>query len=177
VSELKLTSKIISGELMYLDELNKDHNVWIPKSKLSKYIFSTYMMLDESYFRVVMENRGITDYDKCSICGKTTSWINIFNGYATTCGVSCRNKYISNGNPNLVSVTNLGLITHKLNQFSICKYKVPRSIQSRIPNNITLEELIEFLHTNGCIWISGYNIKSIKYANSELKDLRLRNSL
>jgi len=172
----KLTSKVKDDEILYLDELSKD-KVWIPKSKLIQYIKSTYLVTPEIYYIEVMKSRGIDNFDKCVNCGRKTRWVGIFSGYTETCCTSCRNSVVSRGNPKIVTVTTNGKITHVVNQESLTKYKVPEEVQRRIPKDITLIELVEFLTSNGCTWISGYNSKSICYSNERYKNMKLANSL
>lgn len=177
MKKLKLTSKIEGDETYYLDELTKDSEIWIPKSKFIQYIKDTYLIDTKSYYNKVMESRGSSDFNKCKECGNPVRWINIFQGYSNTCTTQCRNKLLSRGRLDFVVVTRTGLITHVINQDTLTKFKVSKEIQSKIPENINLTELIEFLTENHCLWISGYNNRSIKYANPRHKNLKLKNSL
>ena len=173
----RLTSKIEGDNVLYLDELIKDEEIWIPKSKFIQYIKSTYLISPKDYFIEVMESKGIHDYNKCPNCGAETKWISLFSGYSKTCSTQCRNAILSKGNQDLVVVTKTGLITHVINQEILTKFKVNQEIQEEIGDGLTLPDLIEFLTENNCLWISGYNIRSIKYANVRDKNLRLKNSL
>lgn len=177
MKKLRLTSKIDdSGEMVYLDELSPDP-VWIPRAKLIQYLKSEYLLTPKLYFDAVMRKRGISDFDKCSICHGDLHWLNIFSGYTGTCSTQCRNLKVSKGNPELVIVTNKFTVTHIVNQESLTRYKVPYEVQANIPENLNLMELIAFLTENHCTWISGYNDRSIRYAREFDKTHKLTLSL
>lgn len=176
MSQFELEHKFVDGRYLYRDELS-EVEVWVPKSKFITYIKDTYHILPEEYYNLVMVNRGIDSFNRCKVCGNVTKFINIFKGYRDTCSVTCRNRLISRGNPELIIVTKRGSITHVVNQESLTKFKVDKEIQDLIPKDINLIQLIQFLTNNDCLWISGYNINSIKYASDELKYLRLKSIL
>jgi hypothetical protein len=168
--EIRLKNKFIDGEIYYLDELDNTKEVWIPKSRMPRYIKSTYNLSSKEYYDLVMSYRG-ESVGKCKICGKPTRWYNLYKGYAETCSVNCRNMLVSTSDNNIVTVTRSGIITNSVNHEFLTKYRLNNSVIKSIPNGLSLLNLINLFENNSSLWLAGYNGRSIQYAPNKMKNL------
>jgi hypothetical protein len=72
----------------YFDHLNPNNNIWIPKSKINKYLLNTYNLTQEQYFNIVVHN-DINYKSYCEECSKELRLKSLTKGYFRFCNQSC----------------------------------------------------------------------------------------